>query len=130
MINKKPKDMTAIEFVNAIDDFTKRSDTPDDNRTYSLAWIKRVLNGRALIAFTPDQHAAIRECIRSGWKCAAINSNGKVYLYEKEPTKTSLGLWNTDGKYIESHLGFLATVFSWNDPDVLYFKDYETQEEV
>ena len=129
MINlKAPKDMTAPEFVQMIDDSDGKSGSPDSARLYTLSWLKKVLLEPAPNPFTPDQLAWMREEQRAGYHYAAKDECGCkcVCCYIEKPTRDEIRLmWKSCDYYKKNAKPFfLSRLLSWDDPEPLCFADY------
>ena len=126
MINKAPKDMTAVEFVEYLIARKKDEKVLDVNVYYTLEFLKGRLNEPAQNPFTPDQLAWMREEQRNGYRYAARDRDGNCYLFTQKPIKEDRcwGLEKQDHRYSDRRDGFLEKILSFDDPEPLCFADY------
>ena len=131
MINKAPKDMTAVEFVEYLIARKKDEKVLDVNVYYTLEFLKGRLNEPALNPFTPDQLAWMREEQRNGYRYAARDRDGNCYLFTQKPIKEDRcwELEKQDHRYSDRRDGFLEKILSFDDPEPLCFADYAPLEE-
>ena len=121
---KAPKDMTAVEFVAMIEESGKSPLVSENDKFYTLGWIKNKLNEPAPNPFTPDQLAWMREEQRAGYNYAAKDCNGYVYIHTSFPQRLDYTWDSISNKKTSAQRMFLSNVLSWNDPEPLCFADY------
>lgn len=126
MINKAPKDMTAVEFVEYLIARKEDEKVLDVNVYYTLEFLKGRLNEPAPNPFTPDQLAWMREEQRNGYRYAARDRDGNCYLFTQKPIKEDRCwvLEKQDHRYSDRRDGFLEKILSFDDPEPLCFADY------
>ena len=123
---KAPKDMTAVEFVAMIEESGKSPLVSENDKFYTLRWIKNKLNEPAPNPFTPDQLAWLRIEQLDGFAYAAMDFDREVRLFGAKPENDGTH-WNGQREYSEKSIG----IYSWigvfmtpNDPEPLCFADY------
>lgn len=118
---RKGSDLTAREFV----DYLLKT-RPGLVPTLALP-LDQALNETVDWVFTQDQIAWMRVEQSSGYKYAAADNDGLVYLYFSKPYKDEDGYWtiNTDNEsFSDPRDGFLADTLSWQDKEPLCFAHY------
>ena len=128
MINKAPKDMTAMEFVAHLEILASREMLAKNLEGWSitLQGLRKELSEPAPNQFTPDQLAWMREEQRNGFNYAAIDFDGEVRLFERKPMKDCTH-WNKNAGSNSKSNGkgsWLSKLLSVDDPEPLCFSDY------
>ena len=119
---RKGSDLPAREFVK----YFLRT-RPGLVNTLSIP-LDQALNETVDWTFTLDQLAWMRVEQSSGYKYAAADKDGSVYLYYSKPVKDEAkGTWNINAdneSYSEPHDGFLTYTLGWTDDEPLCFAHY------